>query len=118
MFEGIFDACTLGVFIIYTGLMFAIVWKSFDMTAELKNWVFEWIGGSSRSMGENQGQQQHIMGAVSTAKGAGSQALNSAATSAGGKGNKAAMDKLNQGGGGQPNQGVGGMNSTPKNDQR
>jgi hypothetical protein len=48
--------------------MFAIVWKSFDMTAELKNWVFEWIGGSPRTMGENDSQQKHIMGAVGTAK--------------------------------------------------
>ena len=37
------------------------------MTAELKNWVFEWIGGSARSMGENDSQSKHIMGAVGTA---------------------------------------------------
>ena len=37
------------------------------MTAELKNWVFEWIGGSSRAMGENDSQSKHIMGAVGTA---------------------------------------------------
>jgi len=37
------------------------------MTAELKNWVFEWIGGSPRAMGENDSQAKHIMGAVGTA---------------------------------------------------
>ena len=31
----------VGELIVYTGLMFSIVWKPFDMTAELKNWVFE-----------------------------------------------------------------------------
>jgi len=78
---GIFGA--IGMLIVYTGLMLAIVWKSFDMTAELKNWVFEWIGGSPRSMGENQSQQQHIMGAVGGAQKSMSQAASSGANASG-----------------------------------
>ena len=74
---GVFGA--IGMLMVYTGLMLAIVWKSFDMTAELKNWVFEWIGGSPRAMGENQSQQQHIMGAVGGVKGAGTNAASSGA---------------------------------------
>ena len=108
---GIFGS--IGMLIVYTGLMFSIVWKSFDMTAELKNWVFEWIGGSPRAMGENQSQQQHIMGAVGTAKQAGSQGLNSAVTSGGGKGNSDAQRKINEGGGGNPT----GINATQKQGQ-
>lgn len=69
----------VGMLMVYTGLMLSIVWKSFDMTAELKNWVFEWIGGSPRSMGENQLQQQHIMGAVNGAQRAGKDAASSSA---------------------------------------
>jgi len=65
--------------VVYTGLMLAIVWKSFDMTAELKNWVFEWIGGSPRAMGENNAQQQHIMGVVGGAKSSMTQGASSAA---------------------------------------
>jgi len=53
------------------------------MTAELKNWVFEWIGGSPRSMGENQSQQQHIMGVVGGAKSSMSQATSSGANARG-----------------------------------
>jgi len=78
---GVFGA--IGMLMVYTGLMLSIVWKSFDMTAELKNWVFEWIGGSPRAMGENQSQQQHIMGAVGGVKGAGTSAASSAANASG-----------------------------------
>jgi len=76
---GIFGA--VGMLMIYTGLMLAIVWKSFDVVAELKNWVFEWIGGSARSMGENQAQQQHIMGVVGGAQSAANNYANRAAHS-------------------------------------
>jgi len=65
----------IGMLIVYTGLMLAIVWKSFDMVAEMKNWVFEWIGGSSRSMGENQGQQNHLMALATSAKNTSSSAI-------------------------------------------
>jgi len=65
----------IGMLIVYTGLMLAIVWKSFDMVAEMKNWVFEWIGGSSRSMGENQGQQNHLMALATSAKNTSSSAV-------------------------------------------
>jgi len=85
----------IGMLIVYTGLMLAIVWKSFDMTAELKNWVFEWIGGSPRAMGENQSQQQHIMGVVGGAKSSMSQATSSGANAAGLAKNR----KQKQGGG-------------------
>jgi len=44
------------------------------MTTELDNWVFEWIGGSARDMGEKSASQQHIMGVASGAKSQVSQA--------------------------------------------
>jgi hypothetical protein len=78
---GVFGA--IGILIVYTGLMLSIVWKSFDMTAELKNWVFEWLGGSPRAMGENQLQQQHIMGVVQGARGGMTNAASSGAHAAG-----------------------------------
>jgi len=90
---GVFGS--IGMLMVYTGLMLSIVWKSFDMTAELKNWVFEWIGGSPRAMGENQSQQQHIMGAVGGVKGAGTSAASSGANAIG----QAKMRKGNGGGG-------------------
>jgi len=64
----------IGMLIVYTGLMLAIVHKSFEMTTELDNWVFEWIGGSARDMGEKNASQQHIMGVATGAKSQVSQA--------------------------------------------
>ena len=58
----------IGMLVVYTGLMLAIVHKSFEMTHELDDWVFEWIGGSARNMGENSAHQTHVMGAMSTVK--------------------------------------------------
>jgi len=98
----------IGILIVYTGLMFAIVWKSFDMTAELKNWVFEWIGGSPRSMGENDSQQHHIMGAVGTAKSSAEGSLG-----AGVRGGKTNDDVNKFKGGGQESQNDTGISSTP-----
>ncbi|WP_038249689.1 hypothetical protein [Ghiorsea bivora] len=71
------------------------------MTAELKNWVFEWIGRSSRSMGENDSQSKHIMGAVGAAtrsaeSSAGAGARGSADPN---KGNKSGKDPTPKGGG-------------------
>lgn len=96
---GVFGA--VGMLVVYTGLMLAIVWKSFDMTAELKNWVFEWIGGSPRAMGENNAQQQHIMGVVGGAKSSMTQGASSAAnkmahnaSAGGGNGGKEGMSNM------------------------
>ena len=72
------------------------------MTAELKNWVFEWIGGSPRAMGENDSQSKHIMGAVGTAKGSAENSLG-----AGARGGKANDDVA------KPKPGGGGLNATP-----
>lgn len=99
----------IGMLIVYTGLMFAIVWKSFDMVAELKNWVFEWIGGTPRSMGENQGQQQHLMAVANSAKQTGSSAVSTGVQSSARKGQSNAgapkadaKSESENAGGGQP----------------
>jgi len=83
------------------------------MTAELKNWVFEWIGGSPRAMGENDSQQKHIMGAVGTAKGSAENSMGAAAR--GGKAN----DDVNKpapkkDAGGKGGNGGGGLSNTPR----
>jgi len=69
----------IGMLVVYTGLMLGIVHKAFEMTTELDNWVFEWIGGGSRDMGEKNASQNHVMGVANSAKGhmgqAGGQAM-------------------------------------------
>ena len=54
--------------LIYTALMFALVHRSFELIADLPNWVFEWIGGTPRDMGEKTAHQTHVVGAIQTGK--------------------------------------------------
>jgi len=74
------------------------------MVADLKNWVFEWIGGSSRSMGENDSQAKHLMGAVGTATRSSENSMGSAARM--GKGDGKDSDVAEPGGAGANKNGV------------
>ncbi len=102
---------TIGMLVVYTGLMIGIVHKAFEMTTELNDWVFEWIGGGARDMGEKNASQAHVMGVANSAKShmgqAGSTALNYAGRDMQYKGNR--VPKVKGSG-----EGDGGSNATPK----
>jgi len=95
---------TIGMLVVYTGLMIGIVHKAFEMTTELDNWVFEWIGGGSRDMGEKNASRNHVLGVAHSAKEHMGQAGQQAMQYAGQKNNQNAAEGAiagAQGGGGK-----------------
>ena len=106
----------IGMLVIYTGLMLAIVHKSFEMTVQLDDWVFEWLGGAARDMGDKDGAN-HVMGVVNGVKSTSTQMgqaaggkMGAGSKPPGGGGEGAKTDKM----GGLSNQMDGATNAKPK----